>query len=325
MSSAEDFFPSSATSLRHRKSKVESELQLLHNDHRKTTKHRWSNCFAFILKRCKFKSDPTYSSSSATNMALTLPCDLLDTHHINTGTRYPLSEKPMYRSTLSSLSPPPTPVSSPLSPPPRHIMTSRQQRQQCETKNMLTAPLHALKSTTVNTLPTHHHHHQQRRHPYRPHVLRLSLNMDQRYSYTSSIDSSDTHHHNIDDPDDLITVTAMGTMTMDDLEPTSRRQQGNNHRWTMGSFSHQPIGLMMLRDDSYDGGNSKHYHQISQEKEHYDAIVAASKWQHRRRLTSTSCYDNDNDNDNDNEMFADQLWNTKLDRTSPPSAPPLSL
>ncbi|CAO3598442.1 unnamed protein product [Absidia cylindrospora] len=311
MSSTEDFFPSSS-SLRHRNSKVESELQLLHNDHRKTTKHRWSNCFAFILKRCKLKSDPTYSSSSTTNMALTHPCDLLDTHHINTSTRCSLSvEKPMYRSTLSSLPPPPTPVSSPLSPPPRHIMTSRQKQQQCETKNMLTTPFHATKSTTISTLPTHHHHHQQRRHPYRPHVLRLSLNMDQRYSYTSSIDSSD----NIDDSDDLITVTAMGTMTTDDLEPTSRRQQGNNHRWTMSSFSQQPIGLMMLRDDSYDGGSSKHYHQINQEKKHYDAIVAASKWQHQRRLTSTSCYDNDN------EIFTDQLWNTN----SPPSAPPLAL
>jgi hypothetical protein len=57
-----------ASTLRHRKSgvvrKLESELQLLHVDHRKTAKQRWSTCFAFIFKRAKLKSTDHFEPSS---------------------------------------------------------------------------------------------------------------------------------------------------------------------------------------------------------------------------------------------------------------------
>ncbi|CAO3591376.1 unnamed protein product [Absidia cylindrospora] len=384
MSTTEPF----PTSLRHRKSvvvrKLDSDLELLHTDQRKTAKQRWSACLAFIFKRSKLKSDSpahvmsTSSSSSSltTSETATLPSDHL--HPNNHGDiRNSISEKATYHYSVSL---PPTPVSS-LSPPPRHIMT-RQNRTKSLTpmdqpytaspQPFSSTPILPISSTTllppsppppssaapaITTLTKFTPVQQRRQRIRRSSTLRLSLDVDQRYSYTSSLHSPDeTHDDNGETgPSYKFNNNETNNHPQDVSSSTdsiTRQQQQQRYcywkeesapvikQWIMGSTAQQgqqpPFILDFddtFEDDDDDDYGSCSSRQIRKQKAHYEAVVTSTMYHHRR---PSSCQDDD-DNDNDGIIVNDNInfgrprspssssMNTKMDPflDTPPSSAPL--
>lgn len=197
----------------------------------------------------------------------------------------PVVEKPTYQAATSL---PPTPTSS-LSPPPRkHIIT-----RQCKTQR--STPLAFSPTTTYDSTTTHVPHInappvQRRHHIPRSSVLRLSLDVDQRYSYTSSIYSSDsccaaTAVDPIDgnDNDSLSYPTPEISASTSMIEKRLQRQQRCSS-WASDLPKRATSCKLHLDhnddDDEYAGC------QISKDKAHYDAVVAASTLYRHTKPTS---------------------------------------
>ncbi|KAI8333125.1 hypothetical protein BC941DRAFT_435159 [Chlamydoabsidia padenii] len=334
--------------------KLESELELLHTDQRKTAKQRWSTCFAFIFKRSKFKSTDhflpssfypsstsssasttsSYSSHSSSSCTTAISTNLhtCNSNHRrhnendNDNTSYDngksQSENPTYQPTASL---PPTPVSS-LSPPPRnHIMT-----RQSKTKSLtpLDYTFSTCASTPILSIQTPVSTPIQRRHYIpRPSVLRLSLDVDQRYSYTSSIYSSDSYAADpVEGSDnDSQSPPEITTTTTSLLERRRQRQQkrfswvedSKAQQWDSYHFKQQQQGD---DEDDDDDVYLTSYCQISKDKAHYDAVVASTI---HHRLASSSNKEK-NGIDQSTLLSLDPIAKVDSLLDTPPSSAPLS-
>ncbi|ORZ23562.1 hypothetical protein BCR42DRAFT_405028 [Absidia repens] len=391
MSTTEPF----PTSLRHRKSvvvrKLDSDIELLHTDQRKTAKQRWSACLAFIFKRSKLKSDSPAHAMSTSSSSSSLTAS--ETATLPSGHLHPndhgdisnsISEKATYHYSVSL---PPTPVSS-LSPPPRHIMT-RQNRTKSLTpmdqpstassQPFSSTPILPISSNTllppppppppsstkpeITTLTKFSPVQQQRRQCIRrSSTLRLSLDVDQRYSYTSSLHSSDEAYDDNGEMgpcykfnNDEIAQNPQDTSSPADSSIRQQQQQQQpqqqqrycywkeesapiTKQWTKGSMAqqvHQPPFILNFDDtfeddddDDYGSGSSR---QIRKQKAHYEAVVTSTMYHHHRPSSCQDDDDNDNDDVNDSIGFdrpqspSSSSMNTKMDPflDTPPSSAPL--